>query len=302
MWAVSSVYAPPMLVCFQRDPVPLFSCEVHLAISWKLVAGQAFVVGGVHDERLRGTICEKTRPVFKNNLVVLIETGPQTVWSRRTFLQKGLWKGFINKTELLAWVFWRRGMAAKRKTTKRQNNLFWYFPNPPNSIKRSSKSSFSLGIVFNVGFSSISISWDPSIVKNKLLPKRVRDGLKTDASVCVQYNVDQLTVQARTSCRLSTTTPILISADMLWKNCCFDISIAGIGWKISMSFFYIHTINQEIQTISTSVVKQLKHILIQLSPFLHSRWSSELDYDNVHNSFIFIGPESDHCICLSLTP
>ena len=77
MWAASGVYAPPMLVCFQRDPVPLFSCEVHLAISWKLVAGQAFVVGGVHDERLRGTICEKTRPVFKNNLVVLIETGPQ---------------------------------------------------------------------------------------------------------------------------------------------------------------------------------------------------------------------------------
>ena len=49
---VSGVYAPPMLVCFQRDPVPLFSCEVHLAISWKLVAGQTFVVGGVHDERL----------------------------------------------------------------------------------------------------------------------------------------------------------------------------------------------------------------------------------------------------------
>ena len=142
-----------------------------------------------------------------------------------------------------------------------------------------------------VSLPSRSLEIHPLSTTNcQIVPKRVGDGLKTDASVCVQYNVDQLAVQARISRRLSTTTPIFISADMLRKKTIdfFKISIAGIVWKISMSCFYVHTKNQEIQAFSTSLVIQLKHILIQLSPFLHSRWSCERDYDIVHNSPIYI--------------
>ena len=55
-----------------------------------------------------------------------------------------------------------------------------------------------------------------------------------------------------------------------------------------MSCFYVHIITQEMQTFSTSVVKQLERILIQLRLFLHNRSSCEWDYVIVHNSSIYI--------------
>ena len=113
--AGGTLRAPVVGASFQRDLIPLFFAEVHLMVSGKLVAWQACVIWTVQDKHL---------------------------WQQISV------SFFIFRDKRLAtWWDCKRGMVVKRKAARRQSNLFWYFPNPPNSVTSSSKVSFSVGLV-----------------------------------------------------------------------------------------------------------------------------------------------------------
>ena len=80
----------------------------------------------------------------------------------------------------ITWWFCRRGMVMKRKGVKRQNNLFWYFPNPPRSTRISSKSSSSPGFASNLECSSNSRSSDLSIIVPRPRGKQQTDACNAE--------------------------------------------------------------------------------------------------------------------------